>query len=157
MLEKDINGIIRKSFSEQGDYSFKIPDSGSYIDGFVTHGKSPFDGFAFYKGRFIAFESKYLSSPSAFNLQRIEDHQIDALKKTKQCLDNGIALITLGVKWSPRETRIYAFSNIEEIEERRNNKNNILKKELEKLDNYVIVKKGIINIEELFKKIGIII
>lgn len=149
MKEKDINSIIRKSFAHQGDYAFKIPDSGSYTDGFVTHTKLPYDGYAYYNGKFIAWESKFLSKPMSLNLQRLEDHQVDALLKTKHCLNESLALFLVGIKWSSRETRIYAFKDIDMINERRNNKDNILKKEWEQLTNYVTVSKGLIDVDRI--------
>lgn len=152
MVEKDLNAIIRKSFAEQGDYSFKIQDSGFYQNGKVSHQKNPADGFAFYKGDFVAWESKWLSKPSSLNLQRLQDHQLDFLKKTKDCLNSSKALFLVGIKWTSRETRVYAFLNIDEIERRRNNKENFSKKDFEQMTNYVLVKKGIINIEELLDK-----
>lgn len=152
MLEKDLNGIIRKSFAEQGDFAFKIQDSGQYFNGKVSHTKNPADGIAFYKGYFVAWESKWLPKPSSLNLQRLQDHQLDFLKKTKNCLKSSKALFLVGIKWTSRETRVYIFEDIDELERRRNSKENILKKEFETMENYVSVKKGIINIEELFSK-----
>lgn len=149
MKEKDINSVIRKSFAEQGDYAFKIPDSGSYVEGYVTHTKLPYDGFAYYNGKFVVWESKYLSKPMSLNLQRLEDHQIEALLKTKHCLNESIALFLVGIKWSSRETRVYAFKDVDMINTRRNNKNNILKKEWESLTNYVTISKGKIDVEKI--------
>ena len=152
LLEKDLNGLIRKSFAEQGDFAFKIQDSGQYFDGVVSHQKNPYDGFAYYKGKFIAWESKWLPKPMSLNLQRLEDHQLEALQKTRKTLTSAVALFLVGIKWSTRETRVYAFTDLDEIEWRRNNKENILKKEWEKLTNYVKVSKGQVNIEELLEK-----
>lgn len=155
MLEKDLNTIIRKSFSNQGDFAFKIQDSGQYIEGKVTHQQNPYDGYAYYKGYFIAWEGKFLSKPQSFNLKDIREHQILNLKLTRDTLKHSIALLLLGVRWSPKQTRVYIFTDLDTIEERREEKRNILKKELETLDNYVLVKKGEIDIEELLKKGGI--
>lgn len=149
MQEKDINGIIRKSFAEQGDFAFKIQDSGQYFDGVVSHQKNPYDGFAYYKGRFIAWESKFLPKPMSLNLQRLEAHQLDALQKTRKYLNSSVALFLVGIKWSTRETRVYYFTDLDNIEKRRNNKDNILKKEWEQLTNYIKVSKGQIDLSEL--------
>lgn len=152
MLEKDLNGIIRKSFAEQGNFAFKIQDSGQYFDGVVSHQKNPYDGFAYYKGKFIAWESKWLPKPMSLNLRRLEDHQLEALQKTRKTLNSSIALFLVGIKWSTRETRVYVFTDLDYIERRRANKENILKKEWESLTNYVKVKKGQVDIEELIEK-----
>lgn len=152
MLEKELNGIIRKSFAEQGDFAFKIQDSGQYFDGIVSHQKNPYDGFAYYKGKFIAWESKWLPKPMSLNLRRLEDHQIEALQKTRKALNSSIAFFLVGIKWSTRETRVYVFTDLDYIERRRTNKENILKKEWESLTNYVKVKKGQVDIEELIEK-----
>ena len=152
MQEKELNGIIRRSFEEQGDYAYKISDSGQYINGAVTHQKNPYDGFAFYKGKFVGWESKWLPKPQALDLQRLQDHQLEALKKTRDCLDCSYALFLVGIKWAARETRVYIFTDLDDIERRRTNRKNFLKKDFEKMDNYVLVKKGVVNIEELLKK-----
>lgn len=149
MQEKDLNGIIRKSFAEQGDFAFKIQDSGQYFDGVVSHQRNPYDGFAYYKGKFIAWESKFLPKPMVLNLQRLEDHQLVALQKTRKYLDSSIALFIVGIKWSTRETRVYVFTDLDEIEKRRTNKENILKKEWGLLTNYVKVSKGQIDLNKL--------
>lgn len=149
MQEKELNGIIRKSFAEQGDFAFKIQDSGQYFDGVVSHQKNPYDGFAYYKGKFVAWESKFLSKPMALNLQRLEDHQLDALQKTRKYLDSSIALFLVGIKWSTRETRVYFFTDLDEIERRRVHKENILKKEWNLFTNYVKVSKGQIDLSKI--------
>ena len=149
MQEKDLNGIIRKSFAEQGDFAFKIQDSGQYFDGVVSHQKNPYDGFAYYKGKFIAWESKFLPKPMALNLQRLEYHQLDALQKTRKYLNSSVALFLVGIRWSARETRVYYFTDLDYIEKRRINKENILKKEWENLTNYVKVYKGQIDLNEV--------
>ena len=41
---------------------------------------------------------------------------------------------------------------MDEIERRRDNKENFSKKDFEQMTNYVLIKKGIINIEELLDK-----
>lgn len=146
MQEKDLNSIIRKSFAEQGDFAFKIQDSGQYFDGIVSHQKNPYDGYAYYKGKFVAWESKFLPKPMSLNLQRLEDHQLDALQKTRKYLDSSVALFLVGIKWSTRETRVYYFTDLDYIEERRTNRDNILKKEWEQLTNYVKVSKGLIDL-----------
>lgn len=156
MLEKDLNSIIRKSFAEQGSYAFKIQDSGQYINGTVTHQKNPYDGFAYYDRHFVAWESKFLPKPMSLNLQRLEDHQLEALLNTRDNLDCSYALFLVGVKWTARETRVYAFSDLDEIAKRRETHDNILKKEFEALDNYVVVKKGVVDVAEMLSKAGLV-
>lgn len=152
MKEKDLNAIIRKSFAEQGDFAFKIPDSGQYMNSRVTHTALPADGIAFYKGKFVMWESKWLSSPSSLDLQRLQDHQLESLKLTRDKLDSSLALFIVGIKWGARETRVYCFKDLDLIEERRINKNNIKKKEFETLTNYVTVYKGLVDVEEMIRK-----
>lgn len=146
MLERDLNGIIRKSLEEQGGFAHKISDAGQ-----VTHSKLPFDGFGYYKGHFVAWESKWLSAPRSLDLQRLQDHQLDALKKTRDLLENAYALFLIGIDYGVRNKRVYYYINndLSFIEIRRNQKQNILKKEFDTLQNFVKIENGRIDFKKL--------
>lgn len=134
MLEKDFNTIFRRSL----DWGYKISDAGGQLSG-----QKPFDGFGMLDGTPIYFESKFLPKPMSFNLNRIEDHQIDNLLKISKLNNDIHCVIVLCVDWGRSDKRVFIFSNMEEIFKRRVEGKNFLKKELETLP-YYHIKKGVV-------------
>ena len=146
MLENELNTIVKHSLEHQGGYAYKIPDTFS-AEG--NRSKAPFDGFAFYKGHFISWESKWLPKPMSLNLNRLQDHQLKGLKDTKAFVKDSYALFLVGVNYGNGKKRVYYFTDLDDIETRRKEKRNILKKEFDTLSNYIIIKKGEIDFSEI--------
>ena len=155
MLEKDFNSIVTKSFNSQGGYSFKIPDERSTITGF--HSKNPYDVFGLYKGKFWAWESKWMNKVQSFNLNRLEDHQIDSLIKSYEIMgENGVSVFAIGVDFGRADKRIFIWANSElyNIRERKKLKSNILGKEFKELTNFVRISKKEVIIDEVLELIN---
>lgn len=152
MIESDFNGIVTKSLNSQGGFGFKIPDERSTLTGF--HSKNPYDIFGIFDGHFIAWESKYLQKPKAFNFNDLQEHQIDNLIKSFELCPNAVSIFAIGVNFGRADTRCFFWKNEElyTIRDRKNNKNNILKKEFEKLDNYIKIRKGQLDIKEILER-----
>lgn len=140
MLEKDLNRIVCSSL----DWAHKIGDTVSYNS--QVHQKLPFDGFGLLNGIPIYFECKWLPRAMSFNLNRIENHQIENLQKI-HCLNPQVyCVIILGVEWGKSDRRAYIFFNIEEIAKRRLEGKHYLKKELEGLPHYKIKSNKVVDI-----------
>lgn len=136
--------IVRNSFISQNHYLFKIPDPNSNYTNTI---KRPFDLFGRYEEKPIYIEMKYLSKLESFNLNRIENHQFEALLEHKKIKD-AICLIGLSINVSRTDKRIY-FWDINYIYNRFLSKKNILKKELINIPFYTI-KKGLIQEKLIF-------
>lgn len=150
MIESEFNGIITKSFNNQGAYAYKIPDTFSMTTGY--HSKNPYDIFGFYQGKFVAWESKWLNKPQAFNFDRLEEHQIENLIKSYEMMrPNVLSIFAVGVDYGRSDKRVFIWANedLYKIRDRKINKNSIFKKEFDSLTNYVKIKKGEISIEEV--------
>jgi len=132
--EADFCTVIVKSL----DLGFKIPDPTSDFEKTV---KRVFDGFGVLQGVPIYWEAKLTKGLKSLNLQEIREHQIDALIEYKKALPNCHAWIIWCVTVKAGEHRVYIFEDPFEIKRRRDNKENILKKELVTLP-YKLVKKG---------------
>lgn len=154
MLESDFNTIVTKSFNSQGGYGFKIPDERSTITGF--HSKNPYDVYGLYKGKFWAWESKWMNKVQSFNFSRLEDHQIDNLIKSYEIMDgNGISIFAIGVDFGRADKRVFIWGNEELyiIRERKLSKKNILGKEFKELDNFVRITKGSVPMDDVLRLI----
>lgn len=151
MLESDFNGILTKSLNESGWFGFKIGDQRSSLTQF--HSKNPYDLFGYYKGKFVCCESKWLKKPSAFNFTRLEDHQIENLIKAYEMLDDCLSIFAIGVDYGRGDKRVFVWKNSDlyHIKERKELKNNIHKKEFDILKNYVKIKKGLVNFDEILE------
>ena len=134
--------IIINSLKEKGESAYKIPDPSGEFSSTI---KRPFDIIGSWNSAFLCAECKYLSSLQSFNLKRIEDHQIEYLLDFKNSIQNAEAWIILAIKVKRGDNRFYIFKDVEDIQKRRLENNNYLKKELETLP-YFSVKKGIIDI-----------
>jgi len=142
--ESQLNTLIKNSIVAAGGWAFKIPDPSGLSA--LQSIQNPFDGFGIMRGYPIYWESKYIRTLKSFNLQMIQDHQISNLCRIKELLTNiGEYWIVLGVKVNRGDNRVYIFRDVDEIRERREKRENFLKKELEKLE-YYPVKKGLINL-----------
>lgn len=132
--------VLKNSLISQGHYAYKIPDPSSQF-GATT--QRPFDMFGIIQDKPFYCEVKYLNKLQSFNLERIEDHQIQNLVDIQRRMPNALCWIVLGVKNGRGDSRFYFFKDIFTIEQRRLNKQNFLKKELETLT-YFSVRKNII-------------
>lgn len=142
--ESEVCTILRNSFKEKDEEAFKIPDPSSMYSQTIAR---PFDLIASWRDRMIFIEAKYMKTPGSFNLQRIEEHQIEALQSWKISVPSSESWIVLGVTFGRADHRLYIFKDIHNIAERRTNKQNFLRKELEKLP-YYKVRKNLIDLEE---------
>ena len=149
MLEAKFNSIVTSSINSQGGFAFKIPDERSTITGY--HSKNPYDIYGLYGGMFVCWESKSLNKPESFNLNRLEQHQIDNLIGNYELIDNCLAVFAICIDFGHADKRVFIFKNdgLYHIRERKENKENIFKKEFEQRKNYIKIKKGIVDMEEL--------
>lgn len=149
MIESDFNSILTRSLHDSGWFGFKIGDQRSSITQF--HSKNPYDLFGYYKGRFVCCESKWLKEPMAFNFTRLEDHQIENLIKAHEMVDNCLAMFVIGVDFGRGDKRVFIWKDkdLYYIQRRKQNKDNILKKEMLTLNNYVKIKKGVVNFDDI--------
>jgi penicillin-binding protein-related factor A (putative recombinase) len=140
--EADACTIFKNSIIEAKGLCWKIPDPANM---FAQTSQRPFDHFGVFQGRPLYAEAKYLSALKSFDLQRIEDHQIENLCAIKEQVFNAHCWIVLAVKVGRGDNRFYIFDDPFLIETRRKNKENFLKKELEALP-YFSVKKSLIDL-----------
>lgn len=152
MKEREFNTIVSRSFNTLGGFGFKIPDSGQYLNGNVTHTQSPYDGCGYFNKHFVCWESKYLNSPSAFNFNNLKEHQINNLISFYENIpDRCYSLFLIGVNFGRGDVRCFYWLNddLYKIKGRKANKENILKKDFLVFDNYIKVKKGILDFNEI--------
>lgn len=152
MLERDFNTIVSRSLNNLGGYGFKISDSGQYFNGKVGHSKNPFDGFGRFNNHFVCWESKYLNSPSSFNFNNLQDHQIENLIGFYEGIPEACySLFLIGVNFGRNDIRAFYWINedLYNIKKRKENKDNIFKKEFLSLNNFIKIKKGMINLDEI--------
>jgi hypothetical protein len=139
--EATICTIFKNSVIANKGWCAKIPDPAS---SFGISSQLPFDLFGVLNSKPLYCEVKYISTLKSFDLQRIEDHQIENLMNIQSLLPDSHCWIVLGVKVGRGDVRLYIFNNIIEVNDRRKLRNNYLKKELLTLP-YYLVKKGIID------------
>lgn len=152
MHEKEFNTIVSRSLNTLGGFGFKISDTGQYFNGKVSHLANPCDGIGLLNKHFVCWESKYLNSPSAFNFTNLQDHQIENLIKFYENIPNACySLFLIGVNFGRGDIRVFYWMNddLYHIKERKINKNNIFKKEFQTLTNFINIKKGLINFNEI--------
>lgn len=121
----------------------KIGDAGRF--------SKPFDGFGIACGKSIYWEAKLLKKPQAFNFMRLEDHQIYNLLEVTKHNPDAVALFLVCVQFARGDNRIFVFRDMQYINQRKQSRDNILKKEFEHRSNYVMIKKQLINFEELLQ------
>lgn len=130
--------MVTHTFTTQNGWCYKIPDVGFDL--------KPYDCFGFHNGMSYVMELKWLPKPQAFNFNRLEQHQIDNLIQTYEIMgDNVRACFIIGVEYSRMDKRAYVFTNeqLYEIRRRKENKENILKKEFSNLP-YLKIKNRIV-------------
>ena len=133
--EAEVCTIIKNSFIAIGEECWKIPDP---TGDFASTIKRPFDMFGSFEGNPLYLEVKYMNKMQSFNLNRIEDHQIEALDSLQRKIPTAHCGIALGIKVGRGDNRIIFFHNINEIKVRRKQKQNYLKKELESMSYFEI-------------------
>ena len=140
MLEKNFQTYMTHSFREAGAFLYKISDA--------SWEKKPFDCFGVYKGKPIAMELKWLTTPKAFPMTRFEDHQLQGLLDWWK--SGGWGALVIGVDFGRSDKRLYIWKNEEllGLEQRKKDKRNILKKEFEALP-YILMKNQKIDIDRL--------
>lgn len=149
--EAEFNSVVSRSLNVSG-YGFKIADT--FANASYSRSPAPFDGFGVFidkegKGYPVYWESKYMKSPSSFNFNRLEDHQIESLLKFKQSIPNCLALFLICIDFGRGDKRVFYFKDLDDIYKRKQEKRNILKKEFIELKNYVTIKKGVIDFNEI--------
>jgi len=133
--EAELNLIIKKSLT----WGCKIPDPTFEFSRTIAR---PFDGFGVLvnisANAPVYWEAKFSNHFQVFDLSRIEQHQIDNLRAIKALLPNSYCWIIYGVKVGRNDNRVWIFDDIHRINERRNERKNILKKELENFPYYPV-------------------
>lgn len=113
MKEANLNHDIVSLFKSHGAFSLKIPDPNQAA--VLSASKRPFDGFARFPPPVndFWFESKLIKNKiTAFDLGRIEDHQLDSLRQIKR--NGGRAAVILGC-WIPRKDYWFMIFDIDFI------------------------------------------
>ncbi|MFA5385384.1 MAG: hypothetical protein WC364_12135 [Eubacteriales bacterium] len=140
--ESELCTVFKNSLIVVKELGYKIPDpSGDYAKTI----KRPFDLIGSWEGKLLVVECKYMSTLGSFSLQRVEDHQMEALLQWSRGIPNTQAWIVLGVNVKRGDNRVYVFKDMEEIQRRRDLKENFLKKDLEKMSHFEI-HKGLIDL-----------
>lgn len=129
---------------------FKIPDPS---DMFNATSKRCFDGIGTLmiddKLTFVCWEAKYLKSMSAFNFNRIEEHQNYYLTEFHKA-ESIKSYLIVGVNCGRADIRVFVFDWNEKFSELYKNGFSIHKKYLEKMP-YNKVSKGIFKFENIVK------
>jgi penicillin-binding protein-related factor A (putative recombinase) len=140
--EAEVCNIICKSLVN----CYKIPDPTSNFSQTIFR---PFDLLGSFDGKPLYIEAKHRKGLLSLNLKDIKDHQIDALMRFKNEIPNALCWIIWGVTTGKHgDNRFYIFTDIFEINRRRNAKDNIKKKELENLP-YLKLFKGVVDFSSL--------
>ncbi len=136
--EAGLNTIIKNSLQ----WGSKVPDPGN---DFAKATARPFDGFGILNGKPFYWEAKFSKKIESFSLQDIRDHQIENLCKIKELNPSSHCWVILGIKVGRADNRIYIFDDPFVVRQRRDEKKNYLKKELETLP-YLLIKKELIDL-----------
>ena len=124
MKESNLNTTIANAFLKL-NFGHKISDA--------SPTKKPFDGFAVALNTPFYYESKLVKPLKSFNFNSIEDHQYANLRAIKDNLFSAQSLFFLGAFESRKYYDIYAFDIGLITLLTKNEKNSIIKKELEKI------------------------
>lgn len=145
MQEKEFNRIVRSTIIREKGWAFKIADPPkAMMEANRLPEQNPFDGFGILSnGRPIYWESKYMKGFHSFNLDSIRDHQISNLLKIKMLNKDLLCIVILCCNISPKDKRVFLFSDIENLNYRRDNKLNYKIKELNTRP-YLIIRTSII-------------
>lgn len=139
--------ILKNSFILQGHHLYKIPDPSSDWGSTIQR---PFDLFGRYQDKSLYIECKYSNGLKSFNLDSIQEHQIEGLLEFSKIKDS-LCYIFLAVRVSRGDSRFY-FWPIQEIYSRYLSKENFKKKELETLPYYHVKKSSILEDIKLGEK-----
>ena len=144
--EQELCTVIRNSVNGTANsIAWKIPDPTS---SFGSATKRPFDLFGTLNGVPFYAEAKYMKTALSFDLQDIEDHQIESLLEVQKSNPSCKCYIILGMKWDRGDTRVYFFPDMKDIALRRKEHRNYLKKDLALLP-YISVRKDLLDLSEL--------
>lgn len=136
---------IVKSFNERGDLAWKIPDPhGDFVSSLRV-----FDIMGRQDNKPMYLEAKFNKDPSAFNLNRIEEHQAYYLDEFAKIPD-AYCYVALGVQWGRGDCRSFIF-DWRDLSALYKKGFSIHKKELEKLP-YNPVKKEIFQLDNIINK-----
>lgn len=139
--EQQFNSLIGRNL----DIHYKIPDIGNCI--------KPFDGFGIINKTPIYWESKFLREPKSFNFNRLEDHQLYYLTEFKKACPHSLCVLLIGVVFGRGDLRVFYYTDLEDIFNRKKEKRSILKKEFLSSSNYVPVIDKQINFEKILENL----
>jgi hypothetical protein len=138
--EAELNSTIARSLQ----IGHKIADpTGTFA---VT--ARAFDGFGSWDGKALYWEAKHLKGLQSFNLKLLRDHQIANLLEFRRKVIDCHTWIILGVSVKRGDNRLYIFSDMEDINRRRDEGRNFLKKEIETLP-YLPISKGLVDLTKI--------
>lgn len=140
--EEESCTILKNSIKEMGGIAIKIPDPTNAFQKTIAR---PFDLFGAFNNVPWYCEVKFQKGVKSFNLQRIDEHQIEFLCEFKTKISNSQCWIVLAIKVGRGDNRFYIFSDPFMIKKRRDKKENFIKKEIDLLP-YFSVKKGLIDL-----------
>lgn len=146
MKEADLNRIIANSL----DWGYKIPDPPQSVA--TVASQRPFDGFGTWQSIPVYWEGKFSKRVKSFDLSRIADHQAAALEALYSTLSTAHIWVVYGVYVGRADFRIWIF-DWSVLRDRRQNRENVLKKELEQYP-YHAVKKQRIDITSVIGEIA---
>ena len=136
---------IVNSLNATGDLGWKIPDaSGNWCTSIRV-----FDIMGRKDNKPLYLEAKFNKEPSAFNFNRIEEHQAYYLDEFAKIPD-AVCYVALGVKWARGDTRSFIFE-WRDISALYKKGFSIHKKELEKLP-YNKVSKDLFTFDNIITK-----
>lgn len=136
--ERDLLGMVKRSFDKAGMFFFKIPDMPHFEGSGIRFDiEKPFDAFALYGGIPLAIEAKWLPKTKAIGMQSIRHCQEVGLDKW--VASGGVSLLMIGIGRG-KETWLVIL-NWEKVRDQLKAGRSIKKCELEKML-MVQVKKG---------------
>lgn len=144
--ESEYCSCIVKSLNESGNLGFKIPDPTGQFSQTI---KRCFDIIGRIDNKPLYIEAKFNKEPSAFNLNRIEEHQCFFLDEFAKIPD-AVCLIALGVQWGRGDLRSFLFE-WRDLSYLYKKGFSFHKKELEKLP-YNKVSKGVFDFNNIINK-----
>lgn len=138
--EMDACTLICKSIRSAGGWAHKIADPSSDFGATIQR---PHDIYGALHKHALYIEAKYRKDLGVLDLQEIADHQFASLLGLKKQLPNAWCFIIWAVSAGRGDHRLYTFDNLEELQQRKKTRQNILKKELLGLP-YLKVKKDLV-------------
>lgn len=107
MVEKDFNSLFQKVVNDHPDgFAYKIPDPPKAS--ISVSAKRPYDIIGAFNGKVLGIENKLIKSEfGAFNLSRLEEHQIPKLVETYTASKDD-SYIGAGICWW-QSRKLYSF------------------------------------------------